>query len=145
MLLSLSLSTSLQGIRQLPIVRSDNSEIGCVFTFSPRSCSSEYSSCYWPQTARLFFFLILVVSLILCGFFPFMCVSPMQMAFPAQFLPVKYVQHYSLLFSTYIFLQGPSLFLGNAFVFHISAVETVIHFLNHRFQAYFQPSPRSFM
>lgn len=75
MLLSPSLPTSLQGIRQLPVVRSDYSEIGCVFTFSPRSCSSEYNSCYWSQTARLiFFFLILVVSLILSVFF-LLCVS----------------------------------------------------------------------
>lgn len=99
---------SLQDVRQLPNVRSGNSETAYVFTFFSL-CIAVVSIVAAIGLKQLDFFccFCLVISLIFCALFLLcLCFFVRQMALPAQLLLVKYIQRYTLIFSPHIFLQG---------------------------------------
>lgn len=84
-----SLPTSLQGIRNCQLLDHIILKFG-MFFFSPRVARVSTVLYYWPQTAKLFFLNFSSWSVPLY-FFPFMYILLIQMAFPAWFLPEKYV------------------------------------------------------
>lgn len=118
------------GYKELPVVRSHNSEIWYVFFF-PKSALVSTVLYYWPQTARLFFLNFSSWSVPLY-FFPF-CTSCLCKWLSQHGFYLKSM--FSIIHSSFphmYFYRTLSFPLACSFQ-TVKSVETVTHFFNHSF------------